>query len=126
MRYDKHAIEYSQHFLRRGYPLKFIEEAVISARHTERETLLTTETKEQDTTPPTVLVTTYHPHNDDLREIVSQHWDMLGRNNTTMNLYNDGYLVGYRRPRNLRDILVQARVKKPEMHRHKPATWTSP
>ena len=111
--FDKHVLQYSEHFLKRGYPPKLIEEAAIKARHTPRHELLQyqrTESTSQDVA--NILVTTFHPHTDELRNIVTQHWDMLGRNNTTRKIHQKGLMVGYRRPQNLRDLLVRARVKR--------------
>jgi hypothetical protein len=57
-----------------------------------------------------VLVTTYHPNDRILPEIVHANWDLLGKGLTTSFLHKSRPLVAYRRPPNLRDILVRADI----------------
>ena len=109
--YDKHACEYATYFLDRAYPLRLIEEAVIKARRLNREELLNPP-KQAETTPADniILTTTYQPQDNTLKEIVSNNWDLLGKSPNTQKLHKKHLMVGYRRPKNLRDILVRADV----------------
>jgi hypothetical protein len=56
------------------------------------------------------LITTFHPTDHSLRKIVFRNWDLLGKSPTTSFLHDRKLMVGYRRPKNLRDILVRANV----------------
>ena len=56
------------------------------------------------------LTTTYHPHDNFLRTLIHNNWDMLGRSPTTDLLHQKHLMSGYRRPKNLRDLLVRAQL----------------
>ena len=56
------------------------------------------------------LTTTYTPSFDGLRHQVRKTWDLLDRANSTRPIHEGGLTVGYRRPKNLRDMLVKARL----------------
>ena len=58
----------------------------------------------------TFLVTTFNPDCTPLRDIVQQTWPVLGRTNTTEALFAKKPIFGYRRNKNLRDILVHAKI----------------
>ena len=57
-----------------------------------------------------MLVTQYNPAGSPLREILKQNWEILARNQSTSWIYDIGYKVGYRRPKNLRDLLMKAKL----------------
>ena len=111
--YDKHVIEFCQHFQRRGYPSPLLEDAVLKARRIPRSDLLkkpstdTVKTESGDI----IMVTRYHPDHDILRNIVQNNWDFLGKTTTTQHLFDKKLMVGYRRPKNLRDMIVRADVR---------------
>ena len=111
--FDEHAIKFSEHFHRRGYPIPLLETALIAARRIPRSELLKekakTETKNTDS--DIILVTRYHPDHDILRDIVTNNWDFLGKSTSTQPLFNKKLMVGYRRPKNLRDLIVRADVR---------------
>jgi hypothetical protein len=56
------------------------------------------------------LITTFHPTDHSLRKIVFRNWDLLGKSPTTSVLPDKRLMVGYRKPKNVRDILVRANV----------------
>ena len=57
-----------------------------------------------------ILVTTYHPNDRALTEIIHTNWDLLGNNLTTSCLHSNRPIVAYRRPPNLRDMLAKADI----------------
>ena len=61
-----------------------------------------------------VLVTQYQPDYDILGDIVNKNWDYLGKSSVTQPLHQQKLLVGYRRPKNLRDLIVRADVRLPK------------
>ena len=56
------------------------------------------------------LTTTYNQKYGALRNQVESTWDLLGRSCTNRFIREKNLKVGYRRPKNLRDILVRARL----------------
>ena len=75
----------SYHFLRRGYPLTLLQDAALKAREQDRHSLLnpTPAPQKPENKDSIFLITTYHPHDNSLREIVYKNWPMLGRSPTT-------------------------------------------
>ena len=116
--FDKHVINLGQHFLRRGYPLETIEQAVIKARRLDRPTLLAPKPANIITEPDdkVVLVTTYNPYDNSVRTISDKNWDILGKSTNSAFLHEKRLMTAYRRPTNLRDILVKAdcQIKEPK------------
>jgi hypothetical protein len=100
------------YFLLRGYLMKLLEEAHTLARSKDRSSLLTQNKLRQniDKENKVFLITTFHPTDNSLRKIVFKNWDLLGKSPTTSFLHDRKLMVGYRRPKNLRDILVRANV----------------
>ena len=112
--YDKHVICYSVYFLRKGYPIDLLEKAANRARDLNRLELLrpqTGPTTEPDT-DKIYLITPYHPHNSSLKDLIYHNWGILGKSQATEELYNRKLRGSYRRPKNLWDLLVRAKVKR--------------
>ena len=111
--FEKHVSDYSNYFKMKGYPEKLISEAIALARSKNRNDLLNppqnnTQTKKKDNS--VFLITTYHPDYQFLPKQVKNNWPLLGRNITTEFLYKKRLICGYRRPPNLRDLLMKAKV----------------
>ena len=105
--FKKNVIELSLHFLRREYPEELILEAAILARQLDRTKLLQLVDKETNDNKDNVfLTTTFHPSDHTICEIVHKNWDILGQSVHTEYLYHKKLVVGYKRPKNLRDTLV--------------------
>ena len=116
--FDKHVIAYCTHFQRRGYPSTLLENAALKARRIQRSTLLENKTTSAETTAKDniIMVTRFQPDHDTLKDLVLKNWDFLGKTATTHHLYEKKLMVGYRRPKNLKDLIVRAdvRTKKPK------------
>ena len=109
--FDKNAKMIGCHFLRRGYPCPLIEEAAIKARRLDRNELLSPPTPTiSNDEDPMVLITTYHPRDETVKSIVTENWDIMGKSTLTSFLRNKKCLTGYRRPKNLRDLLVRSKL----------------
>jgi hypothetical protein len=81
------------------------------AREQDRSDLLQTKTKEEGyDTDRIFLTTTYHPHDQTLKTLIFQNWEILGKSTTTNFIHDKKLMCGYRRAKNLRDLLVQAKV----------------
>jgi hypothetical protein len=99
------------HFMDRGYPMKLLEEALQLAKSKDRDMLLEQEkSKGEDDETPLFLITTYNPNFMHLRSIVYDNWEMLGKSPTTQYIHDKKLMCGFRRPKNLRDILVRANI----------------
>jgi hypothetical protein len=125
--YDKNACILAKSFVARGYPSHLIEEAMIQVRRLDRTELLKTSTKsKEDTNSNFFLVTTFSPHSNPVKDIVQENWTILGKTNTTSPLYSKEIIFGHRRNKNLRDILVRAKLpekqNKPRLTSEDPIT----
>jgi peptide-methionine (R)-S-oxide reductase len=109
--FDKNAIMLGKHFLRRKYPEDLITDAIIKARRKNRQDILQPRASNpQNRTDQTFLVSTFNPICDPLRDIMEETWPILGRTNTTENIFSNKPTFGYRRTKNLRDLLVKAKI----------------
>ena len=105
--FDKHMKETTLHFINRGYPIDLLEESALKARRLDRKTLLYP-VKVESKLDRSILTTSFHPHHDTLKNLVSSNWSILGKSHTTLSLFNRRPLVAYRRPPNLGNFLVRA------------------
>ena len=112
--YDRHIVMLSKHFLRRGYPLILLESAAITARRLDRTVLLAKKKNPEKDSDDVILVTTFEPSQDLLRNITKENWDYLGKSHMTTFIHEKKIMVGYRRPKNLRDLLVKADCSLPK------------
>ena len=105
-----HSIEKAKHLKRRGYPVEVITKAFEKAWGTKRHEVLNKPSTHKNEQDPNILVPTYSPGFDGLRKLVNQNWDILGRSCSTRRLFEGGTLTAYRRPKNLKDLLVRAKL----------------
>jgi hypothetical protein len=108
--FDEHIKEMGGHFLRRGYPCHIIEEAAIKARRLDRHSLLYPSASSKKRNDSIVLTTTFHPHDNTVKNTVDKNWDLLGKSSQTSFLQKSKLVTGFRRPQNLRDMLVRAKL----------------
>jgi peptide-methionine (R)-S-oxide reductase len=110
--FDKHSANIFTHFLRRGYPPEIVILALIRARRQERKTLLsaTKDSTKNKNDQNLFLITTFNPMPNTLKQIVSNNWDLMSRSKSTRMLADTNIIFGYRRPKNLKDILVKAKL----------------
>ena len=111
--FDKNALSMAKDFLKRGYPTHIIEESIIKVRRSNRDELLApklVKTTASDTIDPTqeILVTTYNPNDNTLLHLAKKNWGILGKCTNTRFIHDHRLLTAYRRPKNLRDMLVRA------------------
>jgi hypothetical protein len=108
------------YFLQRDYPCALVEEAALKARRLDRHSLLYPPLKPDSDDNQVILTTQYHPNDCPLKEIVAENWDMLGKGNPTAFLQQKKMVMGYRRPPNLRDLLVRSKIKPINTHQVDP------
>ena len=113
----RHSRTMSKHFLEANYPPKIVQEGFSKAYHKDRLSLLRPPpggpTKDDSKENDIFLITTYHPSGRILGDIVKQNWDILDRSASTRDVLTWKVVQGFRRPKNIRDMLVRARVVDP-------------
>ena len=126
--FRKNVMILSVHFLRRQYPEKLLLKAAALALEKDRETLLIPKEKGKDAYDETqiFLSTTFHPSDNNVRDIAYRNWDMLGKSETTYFLYEKKLRMSYRRPKNLRDILIRANLPRKPGDELCDPTYTAP
>ena len=109
--YRHHCVEKAALLRQKGYPQMLIDEAYVKARDKGRNELLKPADRSVSHLPPkTYMTTTYNPSFDGLRTQVKKTWDLLDRSSSTRHIHTMGLQVGYRRPKNLRDLLVRSKL----------------
>ncbi len=116
--YLYHVLVLCCHFLNRGYPLNTLIEAIIKASKVNSLELLEKECNcgPQDhineifKEKQLFLITTFEPEFPGLKKIIQDNWDLLNHSSLTKLLAETRVTFGYRRPQNLRDLLVRARI----------------
>ena len=78
-----------------------------------REHLLFAIETTHDTKMPLMFITTYSRANPNFKELISKHWSYLGRSSTTRELGKQDFMITYRKPPFLKDMLVRARFAQP-------------
>ena len=99
--------------LQKKYPIDELTEAFLRAEAKERSQLLRpkeTPKKEDKEKDPIYLTTTYNPVYNGLSKQVRKTWDLLDRASSTRDLHDRSVRIGYRRPKNLKDILVKTKL----------------
>ncbi len=110
--FDESCTMLSAHFLRRGYPEKLVRDSYLKARGKDRDTLLNPPgSNKKKTNDGLFLITKYNPNNPNLAKKVKENWPILADNTSTrQSLLPKSVTFGHRRPKNLGDDLVRARV----------------
>ena len=106
------------HFHRAGYPKKLLQEAFGKAYRLQGQKLLEyklpiADTQTDQEEKRLYLITTYHLSGSILDKIISKNWDLLDRSSSTRPLLDYQIIKGFRRPKNVRDILIRAATENP-------------
>ena len=104
------------YFHRAGYPKKLLQEAFGKAYKLDRGKLLQYNTSDQTDAEDEkrfFLITTFHPSGNILDQVISNNIDLLDRSSATRGLLDYRIMKGYRRPKNLRDIIIRAKTTNP-------------
>ena len=106
------------YFRWRNYPHHIILDAWTKTNQLRRTQLLTKKPTE-DQEIPLMFITTYNKTNPNLKEIISNHWSYLGRSSATRDLSKRDFMITYRKPPSLKDILVKAKLPQPRQKTNK-------
>ena len=110
----KHSCMILFHFQKRGYPLDLLNKSLQRClSHSRDELLSPLQHSDEKDDKSFILVTTFTLNFPAFEQIVKRIWDLLVRSSTKQ-LYESRIMVGYRRPKNLRDMLVRAKIPKAE------------
>jgi hypothetical protein len=106
--------------------MKLLEEAATLVETKNRRDLLNivSQNNASQKNDKIMLTTRYNPNFQDLRQIVYGNWDMLGKSTTTDFLYEKRLMCAYKRPKNLRDMLVRANTPYLEGDEKSRPNWT--
>ena len=77
-----------------------------------REQMLTPENNE-DKNRTLMFITTYSRANPTFKELFSQRWAYLGRPSATREFGRKDFIITYRKPPSLKDMLVRAKIAQP-------------
>ena len=93
----------------RDYHYKIIDEAFHKLKNLDRKKAIEkVETKNEQKTP---LVTKFHPNLPGISKIIRKHWEVMVKEDSRMaRIFPTPSVVAYKRPKNLKDILVRAKV----------------
>ena len=86
-----------------------IKRVIEETRKTNRNDTLRYKNKDKSNTR-TPLVVTYHPDLPPLAQIVNKHFSILQTNDKLKQVFPEPPLISYRRPKNLRDLIVRAKL----------------
>ena len=96
------------HLRKRGYKKRTIDRAFEATSNMERGELLHYREKKKNSRVP--FVATYHPDAPYIEGIIAKHWSLIEDSEELKRVFTQRPIVAYRRPQNLRDLLVRARV----------------
>ena len=95
------------------YPHDTILRAWKKINKVTREQLLSTAENNQDTSIPLMFITTYSSANPKFKGLFSKQWFHVGRSSATRELGNQDFMITYRKPLSLKDMLVRAEIAQP-------------
>ena len=102
--------ELRKHLTARGYKHEKITEAFEKVKDVDRDALL--QYKEKNNKSRIPFVVTYHPDLKNLSSIIRKNWNLIENDPTLKKLFPTPPVMAYRRPKNIKDILVRATVNK--------------
>ena len=101
----------SEQLKERGYQKQVTDQAIEKAKHMERQNLLSYKPKPTANKAVLRFVKTYHPDLPKVRGIVDKHWPIIDSSDHLSTVFPQKPIMAYRRPKNLRDHLVRAKLR---------------
>ncbi|XP_071177436.1 uncharacterized protein [Mytilus edulis] len=97
----------------RGYKTQNITDAFDKAKEKDRASLM--EYKDKTTRADRIpFVVTFHPDLTNISSSIRKHWRLIENDSSLKEIFPSPPVIAYRRPKNLKDILVTSKVKKHE------------
>ena len=110
----KHTDDMRDYFARQGYSNKMFDESLEKVKKLDRQKLLHEErTASKTDAPPIPLITTYGTGMPNITKIMQTHWHTLLSSPILKELLPTKPTVAYRRPKNIKDDLVRAKLTYP-------------
>lgn len=111
-----------EHLQKRGYKHSQIQREITKAKLVPRDQALQLSRLKQKLHQGIPFVVTYNPAFPSLNKIITKHLSILQSSNRCRDVFPDNPFIAYRRPRNLRDFLVKAKLKQKETTATSPPT----
>ncbi|XP_072026492.1 uncharacterized protein [Amphiura filiformis] len=108
--FSQHARDLKKNLTSRGHSALKVQQAINKVRSLPRSDVLKQKPRSQDTNTRVPLVVTFHPNLPSLRSITNDNHHILQTSDRLQRAVPDSPILAYRRPRNLRDLLVRAEV----------------
>jgi hypothetical protein len=109
-KFSHHAQNLKNHLVARGHSSTKVQQAIRKVYSLPRATVLEERPRNHDPNPKIPLVTTFHPNLPPLRQIANTNHHILHTSDRLRRAVPDKPILAYRRPRNLRDMIVRATV----------------
>ena len=106
---ESHLNALKTNLLKRQYNETTVNKQIAKAKRHDRSSLLTYKPKKKTDRVP--LVTTYNPAFNKISNIIKQHSHLLEDNDHLENVFPSSPILAFRRPRNLRDLVVNAKLR---------------
>ncbi len=100
------------HLLLRGYPRHCLNQAIIKVSGlSQKKALAEKDTVDTEGKRKTLFfISDLNPTNPDFKAIIQQHWPLLDRSSATRALINCQLTFGFRRPKNICDLVTSAKL----------------
>ena len=109
---EKRFSELKEILLARNYSKKIIDAAIARARNIPRSEALKRVVKPANS-GRTVFVVTYDPRLPSITKIVNKHYRTMIQDPNLKEIFDKPFLIAYRRPKNIRQYLIRAKVPPP-------------
>ena len=113
---EKRFSELKDMLIKRDYKSSIVDAAIDKARKVPRPEALKRVTRDRKQDRP-VLVVTHDPRLPAVAQIVKKHWRAMTQNPHMKSVYPKPPMIAFKRPRNLKDVLVKAKVPPPPKQR---------
>ena len=108
--FSRHTQELKRNLIARGHGYRQVQNSIARARSIPRSLALKEKSPRPRTRPKIPLVTTFHPCLPPLRKITNDNHHILHTSDRLASAVPETPVLAYRRPRNLRDLIVRAEV----------------
>ena len=98
----------STYFSIRGYPTELVTDAFCRVNSMDRKSILTEKLPKVEDNKKLFLILDYNPSLPLIKEWIEELWPILYKSSGTRILVGRIPIIGYRRPKNLQDILVSS------------------
>ena len=109
--YKEQSTHLKNNLFRRGYQAHKVQAAIDEMSLLDRQSLLQYRARSTGNRVP--MVTTYHPVLKDLTNILKRHIPILHTNKRMSEVFKDPPMAAFRRPRNLKDMVVRTHLENP-------------